>query len=109
VEVVRNGLRSVVAGLGKTDAMELLHIPSSADIKVGDTLITSGLGGRFPPDYPVARITSVNHPPGKAFAQVYARPTAQLNRSREVLLVWHNRPATGDDGDSPEGLAGSQP
>lgn len=91
VEVVRNGLRSVVRGLGKTDAVALLHISASADIKPGDTLVTSGLGGRFPADYPVAYIVSVEHPPGKSFAQVYARPTAQLNRSREVLLVWYNQ------------------
>jgi len=107
VEIVRNGLRSVVAGLGKTDAVELLHIPASADIVVGDTLVTSGLGGRFPPDYPVAQIISVDHPAGKAFAQVYARPTAQLNRSREVLLVWHNKPVTGLDGDTPDEISES--
>ncbi len=97
VEVVRNGLRSVIAGLGKTDAVALLHIPSSADIQPGDTLVTSGLGGRFPADYPVAHIISVEQPPGKSFAQVYARPAAQLNRSREVLLVWHNQPQSKPD------------
>ena len=106
VEVVRNGLRSVVAGLGQTDAVELLHIPASADIKVGDTLVTSGLGTRFPTDYPVARIITVEHPPGKAFAQVYAKPTAQLNRSREVLLVWHNQPRDDDDRVEPDDFDG---
>ena len=93
VEVVRNGLRSIVAGIGKTDVVELLHIPASADVRIGDTLVTSGLGGRFPADYPVARVTAVDHPPGSAFAQVLAKPTAQLNRSREVLLVWHESAA----------------
>ncbi|MEM7210205.1 MAG: rod shape-determining protein MreC [Pseudomonadota bacterium] len=92
VEIVRNGLRSVIAGLGQTDAVELLHVPSSADVRIGDTLVTSGLGGRFPADYPVARINAIDHPPGSAFAQIYAQPTAALNRSREVLLVWHNEP-----------------
>ena len=100
VEIVRNGLRSVAAGMGQTDEVELLHIPSSADVRVGDTLVTSGLGGRFPADYPVARISIVEHPPGSAFAQVYATPTAQLNRSREVLLVWHNQPSDDSSGPS---------
>lgn len=108
VEVVRNGLRSVVAGLGNSDAVELLHIPASADVRVGDLLVTSGLGGRFPPDYPVAQITSVNLPAGKAFAQVYARPVAQLNRSREVLLVWHNRSVEREIRDGADKLARSE-
>jgi len=76
---------------------------------VGDTLVTSGLGGRFPPDYPVAQIISVDHPAGEAFARVYARPKAQLNRSREVLLVWHNQPGADGDGNTFDELARSEP
>jgi len=54
----------------------------------GDLLITSGLGGRFPPGYPVATVQGVRHDPGQSFSQVVATPMAELNRSREVLLVW---------------------
>jgi rod shape-determining protein MreC len=68
--------------------LDLPYIPNNADIQPGDLLITSGLGGRFPPGYPVAVVSAVQHDPGRAFSQVAATPLAQLNRSREVLLVW---------------------
>jgi len=64
VEVLRNGLRAIARGVGRSDRIELLHIPASADVEVGDTLLSSGLGGRFPPDYPVATVTEVERPRG---------------------------------------------
>lgn len=91
VEVIRNGLRSVASGLGRSDRLELLYIPGSADIRVGDKVVTSGLGDRFPRDYPVALVTQVNHLPGQDFAQVFAEPIASLDHSREVLLLWHQK------------------
>jgi len=61
-------------------------------------VFTSGLGGRFPPDYPVALVSSVERPLGQAFARVFATPTARIDRSREVLLVWHEtEPAPASD------------
>lgn len=88
VQVNRNGLRSIAVGTGSLQELRLPHIPNSADIRVGDLLITSGLGGRFPPGYPVASVVTVTVDPGHAFAQVVARPLSHLDRSREVLLVW---------------------
>lgn len=88
VQVNRNGLRSIALGSGTINRLELPYIPNSADIQPGDLLITSGLGGRFPPGYPVATVTAVQHDPGNAFASVVATPLAHLNRSREVLLIW---------------------
>ncbi len=88
VQINRNGLRTVAAGTGEPDRLELLYIPNSADIREGDLVVTSGLGGRFPPNYPVARVVQVDRRPGQPFAQVIAAPRAQLGRSREVLLVW---------------------
>ncbi len=87
VQVVRNGLRALALGTGASDRLDLPYIPNDADIQVGDLLITSGLGGRFPPDYPVAKVVSVNHDPGQAFAMIRAAPSAHLEHSREVLLV----------------------
>ena len=75
-------------GTGTIDRLELPHIPDNADIQVGDLLVTSGLGGRFPPGYPVAEVIDVEQDPGRAFSHVTARPRALLDRSREVLLVW---------------------
>lgn len=88
VQVNRNGLRTIALGTGAIDRLELPHIHNNADIRVGDLLVTSGLGGRFPPGYPVAEVTEVDQDPGRAFSHVTARPRAQLDRSREVLLVW---------------------
>ncbi len=88
VQVNRNGIRSIAIGSGTINRLELPYIPNNSDILPGDLLITSGLGGRFPPGYPVAVVGAVQHDPGHSFAQVMAEPLAQLNRSREVLLVW---------------------
>jgi rod shape-determining protein MreC len=91
VQIDRTGLRAVAFGTGKIDYLDLRHMPHNADIRKGDKLITSGLGGRFPPNYPVAVITQVERPAGEAFAQIKAEPLAQLDHSREVLLVWHDQ------------------
>jgi rod shape-determining protein MreC len=88
VQINRNGLRTLVIGTGNANELILKHIPSSGDIKPGDVVSTSGLGGRFPPDYPVGKITHIERPPGEPFARVNATPFAHLDRSREVLLVW---------------------
>nr|WP_281349792.1 rod shape-determining protein MreC [Marichromatium bheemlicum] len=93
VEINRNGLRSVAAGTGLSQQLQLLHIPKNADVRVGDLLVTSGMGERFPPGYPVARIKTVRHDPDNPFTTVIAEPTAALDRSREVLLVWTMDPA----------------
>ncbi|MDR5873896.1 rod shape-determining protein MreC [Halomonas sp. CUBES01] len=87
VQVNRNGLRFIVQGAGRYGRVNVLHVPNTADIREGDLLTTSGLAGRFPPGYPVARVTDVDHDPGQPFAQVTAEPTAQLKRSRHFLLL----------------------
>ena len=92
VQVNRNGLRSTAFGTGQSNQLELRYIPHSADIEIGDLMVTSGLGERFPPNYPVARIIQIERPAGETFATVIAEPLAHLDRSREVLLVWHNPP-----------------
>jgi len=64
-----------------------VHIPDTADIREGDLLVSSGLGGRFPRGYPVAKVVSVQRDPGEPFALVKAEPSAMLNKSRHILLV----------------------
>ena len=90
VQVNRNGLRTIAVGTGEVDRLELPYLPNSADIQEGDLLVTSGLGGRLPPGYPVANVSRIVHNPGQPFAEVHATPTARLDRAREVLLVWRN-------------------
>jgi rod shape-determining protein MreC len=89
VQINRNGLRSTAFGLGYSSRLELRYTPHNADIELGDLIVTSGLGGRFPPNYPVGRIIEIERPVGEAFARIIAEPLAHLDRSREVLLVWH--------------------
>jgi rod shape-determining protein MreC len=93
VQINRNGLRTVAQGTGFIDRLELSHLPKNADVRVGDLLVTSGLGEHFPPGYPVARVTQVLREPGKPFATVIAEPTAHLDRSHEVMLVWTLAPS----------------
>jgi rod shape-determining protein MreC len=88
VEFIRNGLRTVAIGVGDVSRIDLPFLPNSADVRVGDLLVSSGLGDAFPHGYPVARITHVERRPGEPFARVEAEPTAALNRSRQVLLLW---------------------
>lgn len=97
VQVNRNGLRGTAYGTGSSHLLELRYIPHNADMEVGDQLVSSGLGGRFPPNYPVGRIVSIERPAGESFATVLAEPTAHLDRSREVLLVWHNAPQNSEE------------
>ena len=93
VQVNRTGLRAIAFGSGKIDQLNLRHLPHNVDIKEGDLLITSGLGGVFPPNFPVAVINKIERPAGEPFATIEAKPHALLDKSREVLLVWRNEPA----------------
>lgn len=88
VQVNRNGIRLVAEGQGDLFELQLRFVSSTMDIEEGDLLVTSGLGQRFPPGYPVALVEKVTHDPGKPFATVTARPMAELNRNRHVLLVF---------------------
>jgi rod shape-determining protein MreC len=92
VQINRNGLRTIATGTGRINRLRLPHLPKNADVRVGDLLVTSGMGGVFPAGYPVARITEVADDPNSAFATVMAEPTARLDRSYEVLLVWTRDP-----------------
>jgi rod shape-determining protein MreC len=87
VEVNRNGLRAIARGVGDPSRLELSLLPRNADIAPGDLLVTSGLDGRFPPGYPVGRVTEAERGPDSPFARVYAEPVAHLDSTRVVLLV----------------------
>lgn len=88
VEVVRNGLRAILLGNGDTSALELVHVPDTADIREGDLLVSSGLGGRFPKGYPVAEVDRITKEPGEPFVKIEATPLAELNKSRLLLVVF---------------------
>jgi len=92
VQSNRTGLRTIAVGTGDSARMSLPFVTVESDLKPGDLLISSGLGGVFPRGYPVAEVTRVERNPAETFAQVEAKPTAKLDRDREVLLVWFVTP-----------------
>ncbi len=88
VQVVRNDIRVIATGGGRNNQILLEHVPSSTDIKKGDLLVSSGLGGRYPEGYPVARVTSFSFDNKRPFAQITAKALVQFDRLRYLLLVW---------------------
>jgi rod shape-determining protein MreC len=88
VQINRNGLRTIAAGTGDMGRLKLPYLPTSADVVVGDLLVTSGLGGGFPAGYPVGTVAEVKRDPAQSLADVDVKPAAALDRSRELMFVW---------------------
>jgi rod shape-determining protein MreC len=88
VRVERTGLRTIAVGAGDASSLAMPYLPGNADIKTGDLLVTSGLGGVFPEGYPVARVTEVHRDAVQPLAQVRAKPLAHIDTDTEVMLVW---------------------
>lgn len=88
VRVARNDVRSIAVGSGALEYLLLQHVPHSTDIKVGDKVVTSGLGGRFPEGYPVGEVAEVDQDLSRPFTKVVIKPEAQLDRLRYLLLIW---------------------
>lgn len=102
VQVNRNGVRAIATGTGLLDQLTLIYVPNTADIQVGDMLVSSGLGGRYPRGYPVAKVNKIERQSGKKFARVTASPASQMDRSRHLLLVFTNVTTTVPDTGSAE-------
>lgn len=88
VQVIRNGVRAIAVGNPKNNMLSLLHQPNNADIRVGDELVTSGLGCLFPSGFPAGRVIDIHIDPKLPFARVDVEPSELLDRNREVLLTW---------------------
>jgi len=108
VQVVRSGLRGIAYGTGRVDLLRLPDLPRSADIVAGDELVTSGLGGRFPPGLTVGRVSRVSPDETRLFIVAEAAPAAHLDRAGDLLLVWNSpgqdagpRAPDEEDGDAP--------
>jgi len=87
VQINRSGLRTVAYGNGTTSHLLMPNVPLQADVSPGDMVVTSGLGDRFPPGFPVGEVERVDRDSGGTFATVYIVPLAALDRGREVLLI----------------------
>ncbi|QXW29979.1 rod shape-determining protein MreC [Aeromonas sanarellii] len=106
VRVLRNDLRTIASGSGELDKLELRNLPRNTDVQVGDLLVTSGLGGRFPEGYPVATVTRSDYVEGKPFAQIEAKPLVALDRLRYLLLLWTDKkPEVHDKDEEPAASA----
>lgn len=102
VQILRTGERMIATGTGHSDELILDNVPNSADINVGDLIVTSGLSGRFPAGFPVAKIEKVIRNKQNYFATITAKPQANLASLRDVLLVWVDNKPTYDGINSPE-------
>ena len=85
VRVLRNDVLSIASGTG--DALALKDVAVTLDIVQGDELVSSGLGGRFPPNYPVGVVDSVLRDQTEPFADIVLRPKASVDRTQQVLVV----------------------
>jgi rod shape-determining protein MreC len=88
VQINRTGVRTIAVGQGQTGSLLLPYLPRNADVTEGDLVVSSGLGGVFPPGYPVARVSEVRRDPAEPLLAVNATPLARLDRDPEILLIW---------------------
>ena len=116
VRIERTGLRTIAVGGGDGSSLALPYLPSNADVRTGDLLVTSGLGGVFPEGYPVARITEVHRDAVQPLAQVRALALSHIDSDAEVMLVWFRAghpaapaPSLNGAGDLPRGNPSMQP
>ena len=93
VQILRNGVRSIAEGTSNYDRLRLRFVSPTADIREGDQLVSSGLGGRFPAGYPIGSVLNIEHKAGASFIEVDVAPAAKIDRSKHLLLVF-----TSEDG-----------
>ncbi|HKB82231.1 MAG TPA: rod shape-determining protein MreC [Burkholderiales bacterium] len=87
VQVVRNGLRAAVFGIGYDGALDLRFMPVNTDIENGDVLVTSGIDGVYPSGLPVAVVSNIERNAAYPFARITCTPAAGMNRNRQVLVM----------------------
>ncbi len=93
-ETERSSLRVVVRGTGNAEQLQLLYVPTTADIEIGDQIVTSGLDHKYPYGYPIGTVLSIEKPAGDSFATIHIKPNAKLNHNLEMLLVWPTQTMT---------------
>jgi rod shape-determining protein MreC len=91
VQILRNGVRSIAEGTSDYNRLNLQFVSPTADIVEGDKLVSSGLGGLFPAGYPVGTVVSIEQEPGDSFLKISVDPSAEIDRSRHLLLLYTSR------------------
>jgi len=87
IQMLRTGLRAVVFGSGNISNLDLRYMPSSADIQVDDTMVTSGIDGTYPPGIPVAKVVKIERDPAYPFAQITCVPIAGVDQQRQLMII----------------------
>jgi len=108
VRVERTSLRTIAYGSGRSDRLRLTDLPMNVDLRPSDRLVTSGLGGRFPPGLPVGEVVSVSRPTGEAFASAAVEPLARLDSSRHLIVLANDEPIDSEAGPAQEASADGQ-
>jgi rod shape-determining protein MreC len=93
VQNVRSGIRAVAIGDNYSKRLRLMYVANTADIRIDDLFLTSGLGDHYPEGYPVGKVVAITKDPSHQFAEIYLQPTAHLDTSRQVLLIWYQKNA----------------
>jgi rod shape-determining protein MreC len=109
IEISRNGVRGILVGGGRGGILNLQYMPVSADIREGDALVSSGLGGVFPRGYPVATVSKIERQPGETFMSVEAQPAAAVGRSRQVLVLFIERNSVPASASQPDAAGADVP
>lgn len=87
VQVLRNGLRTIVFGAGDTSQLSLRYMPVSSDIQNGDVLVTSGIDGIYPQGIPVAKVDKIERDPAYPFARITCLPVAGVDNHRHLMIL----------------------
>lgn len=87
VQLLRNGLRLIAFGSTVPGKIEVRYFSSDADIRLGDVLVTSGVGGGFPSGLSVGTVQSVERDAASGFARALAEPTSYPERYRHFLVL----------------------
>ena len=87
IEIVRTSLRSIAVGIGNYNELRINTLPTNTDVKTGDILITSGLGGRYPEGFPVGTVKDVIDNPGESFLEISVTPFGNLKTINEIWVI----------------------
>ena len=110
VQINRTGQRTIALGTGRSGMLSLPYLPRNADVVAGDLLVSSGLGGVYPPGYPVGKVTTILRDPDQPLLAIEAEPQAGLDRDPEILLVWFDSAVVEPDPElEPSSAAGPAP
>lgn len=87
VQVLRNGLRLIAFGGHPDGKLEVRYLTNDTDIKPGDMLVTSGVGGLFPAGLSVAQVDEIQRDNASGFSMAIATPLSHPERYRHFLVL----------------------